>query len=103
MLEAIKQSMVVIEEKQPEIKEEIIEEKPTVSKPITQEDYKSFIRVLVELNKNAKKAGKGISIQSVYEAIPQFDKLFIDALLAKAVQEDKVCIDDSDKSIYLTF
>lgn len=77
------------------------QERRVWDKPINQDDQKLLQKTVVELANKAKKTSKAVSIKAVYDAFPNFDPLYVDAMLAKLVSEDKILVED--QTIYLTF
>lgn len=80
------------------------EESVKPAKPISEEDVRVLLRIIVDLNGKAKRTTRpNTNVKAVYEAATQFERLYIDALLAKLVQDEKLFIEGDDQTIYLSF
>jgi hypothetical protein len=82
---------------------DINSERVTWDKPINPDDQKILLRIIVDNSNKAKKAGRTFNAKGLYEAAPQFETLYVDAMLAKLVAEERIFVEEPDKTIYLSF
>lgn len=69
---------------------------------VNSQDEKNVYKKLAELASKNKRIGKSVTVDDIYEAFSDMDKLYVDAVLALIEQKGNIFIEQESKIILMT-